>query len=98
MNQTVLVGRLVDMSTVSDDILDIKLSVTRSYKDKNGEPIEDVIPCRLVGGIATNTNEYCTNGDIVGIRGSIEEEDGEIFVKADKVTFLASKSKEEVEK
>ena len=55
--------------------------------------------------VAENTKEYCSKGDILGIRGRIqtsvyEKNDSKIYKKeiiAEKVSFLSSKSKEDNE-
>ena len=71
-----------------------------------GEKLENIsktylslFDCVLWTGIAENTSEYCTKGDLVGIKGRLEthnyesEEGRKYFteVVAEKVTFLSSK-------
>lgn len=103
LNQTVLVGRLVDQPTVKTledgkDVTNITLAVPRSYKNENGEYDTDFIDCVLWNSIAQNTSEYCKKGDLVGIKGRIQtsyyEKDGESRKKteliAEKVTFLST--------
>lgn len=103
LNQTVLVGRLVDqpaVKTLEDgkDVTNITLAVPRSYKNENGEYDTDFIDCVLWNSIAQNTSEYCKKGDLVGIKGRIQtsyyEKDGESRKKteliAEKVTFLST--------
>lgn len=106
LNQVVLVGRLV-----RDPILNksnngeyskITLAIPRAYKNINGEYESDFIDCTLWNNVASNTNEYCKKGDIVGIRGCLrnnnyEKEDKKVYsleVIAEKVTFLSSKNKD----
>lgn len=110
LNQTVLVGRLVDdpeiKETENGNVANITLAVSRSYKNDEGRYDTDYIKCTLWNGIATNTAEYCKKGDVVGIKGRLQtnsREDGEgksqfyLNVIAEKVTFLSSKSKDQVE-
>lgn len=56
----------------------------------------DFIQCVLWNGIAENTAEYCRKGDLVGIKGRIQklEEDEEMTLIAEKVTFLSAKENE----
>ena len=71
LNQTVLVGRLVNdpelFETESGKKLTrITLSVPRTYKNVNGEYDTDFIGCKLWQGVAQSTSEYCKRGDLVG--------------------------------
>jgi len=106
LNQTVIVGRIVDdpkLTEINDKnkIANLTIAVPRSFKNNDGEYDTDFIDCTLCNGIAENTVEYCKKGDLVGIKGRLEtnqheQEDG-ITVKntnliAEKVTFLSSKN------
>jgi single-strand DNA-binding protein len=71
LNQTVLVGRLVNdpelFETESGKKLTrITLAVPRTYKNVNGEYDTDFIGCKLWQGVAQSTSEYCKRGDLVG--------------------------------
>ena len=107
MNQTVIVGRLVDSPEVRETesgkkVTNITLAVQRSYKNENGEYDTDFVDCTLWQGVAENTAEYCRKGDILGVKGRLETSIDQIDDKkikkmnlvAEKVTFLSSKSKE----
>jgi single-strand DNA-binding protein len=106
LNQTVLVGRLVQDPDLyetenGNKVTRVTLAVPRSYKNVNGEYDTDFINCKLWRGVAENTAEYCKKGDLVGIKGRIqsskyETEEGMKYyteVVAEKITFLSSKSK-----
>ena len=109
LNQVVLVGRIVQEPVLKQTeggkkVTNITIAVPRSYKNVNGEYDADYIPCILWTGIAENTVEYCNKGDLVGIRGRIQTRIAElddntkrqyVEVVAEKVTFLASKKREE---
>lgn len=109
LNQTVLVGRLVEESKLREiengkKIAFIVLAVPRSYKNVDGEYETDFINCIIWDSIATNVTEYCKKGDLVGVKGRLqtrkyEGEDKNIRylteVIAEKVTFLNS-SKEKI--
>lgn len=104
MNQVVLVGRLVEEPVVSKtdngkSYTSINLAVQRSFKNSDGIYETDFIRCVLWNGIASNTSEYCHTGDIVGIKGrlqnrSYETEDKEkkyiTEVIAERVSFISS--------
>lgn len=105
LNQLVLVGRLTDKPKLisSDDkqLATMTLAVPRSYKNEDGTYDTDYIDCKIWGGITTNVMDYCKKGDIVGVRGrvqtKIENDKNIIEVLCERLTFLSSKAKEEVE-
>lgn len=97
LNQIVLVGRLVQDPEIKEleKVGYITLAVSRSYKNANGEYDTDLIPVTLFKGIAENTKAYCKKGDMVGVRGRIECENGKINLIAEKVSFLSSRKESE---
>lgn len=103
LNQVTLVGRLtkdVELRKKGNKIIgDLKLAVLRPFKNEEGIYETDFIPCTLYSEIAKNTSEYCKKGDIIGIKGRLQTfKDGEkteLFITAEKVTFLQSANKEE---
>lgn len=111
LNQTVIVGRLVKDPELyetekGNKVTNITLAVPRSFKNMDGEYDTDFISCVLWKGIAENTVEYCKKGDLIGVKGRIqsrkinidEETRREILeVVAEKVTYLSSRSKDNIE-
>ena len=109
MNQVILVGRLVDNPTVTTSengkkYTAINLAVSRNFRNPDGTYDTDFIRCVLWNAIAENTTEYCHVGDVVGIKGrlqnrSYQDEDNnkkyitEVIVE--RVTFLSSNKQEE---
>ena len=101
LNQFVLVGRLSQEIIVENDKAIITLKVPRTFKNEDGEYENDFIQVIVSGNIATNTQEYCKVGDILGAKGRIQSTttnmpDGTISTKmelfGEKITFLSSKS------
>lgn len=96
-NCVMLIGRLTTTPEVQDSIdgkkyCIVTLAITRSYKNDEGVYETDFIPVRLDGSIATNTAEYCKQGDLVGVKGTLRQtKDGRLQVCVDKLSFLASK-------
>ena len=103
-NMVYLIGRLTEdpvlRKTEKDDMVSINIAVQRSYKNEDGIYETDYIRCVLWSAIASNTCEFCKKGDLVGIKGrlqnrSYENEEGEkkyiTEVIVDKISFLASK-------
>lgn len=107
LNQIVMVGRItrnVELKELEGGkkVADITLAIQRSYKNAEGEYETDFIPVQLCGAIAESTSTYCKKGDIVGVKGRLETEQGEdntqkVKVVAEKVTFLSSKRNDDVE-
>ena len=109
LNQVVLVGRLtrdisVNKSDKGSKVATITLAVPRSFKNMEGNYDTDFIDCVAFDMIAENTKEYCSKGDIIGIKGRIQTRDVEledethkkyVEVIAEKVTFLSSKRADE---
>lgn len=103
LNQSILVGRVCDdVKLVEEDrtFTKLTLAVPRSYKNENGEYDTDFIDCILYGALAENVVEYCKKGDLVGVKGRMQNEmfeDGRksTIVIADKVTFLSSSKGDE---
>lgn len=102
MNNVLLVGRLVkdpEITTTETgkQVTVLNLAVHRSYKNADGLYETDFIRCRLWNGVAVNTCEYCHSGDVVGVKGRLENsnyEDAEgnkkylTEVVVERVTFL----------
>lgn len=102
MNQVIIVGRIAtEFKTVKASGKEgtlIKIAVPRSYKEENGEYVTDILPVFLTGSVATNTAEYCKQGDIVGVKGTlvldIYQGKKALYIRGEKITFLSSKSRE----
>ncbi len=111
MNNVMLVGRLTKEPEIQEGESGKKrtfmtLAVNRSYKNTEGIYECDFIPCLLWDGLAQNLTDYCKKGDVVGVRGRIqqdqvEKEDGtkesKLVIVVEKLTFLSSKKDETTE-
>ena len=104
MNQTLIIGRLVDNPKVEKTdngkkVMNMTIAVPRSYKNAEGVYETDFIDCVLWNGIAENTAEYCKKGDMLGVKGKIQtdlyEKDGQKHkstrLVAESITFLQTK-------
>ena len=107
LNQIILVGRLtrdisVNRSEKGVKVATISLAIPRSFKNSEGSYDTDFIDCIAFDTVAENTSEYCSKGDIVGIKGRVqsrvvENEDKKEYLTeiiAEKVTFLSSKKED----
>ena len=106
LNQTVLVGRLVQDPEIKELENGVKtsyitLAVPRNYKNSDGIYETDFIDCVVWKNIADNVKEYCKKNDIIGIKGRIQtrkEEDKNIIeIVAERVTFLSNRKEKEEE-
>lgn len=96
LNQIVLVGRVVSDLEINETenekkVTLLKLAVPRNYKNENGEYETDFIPCVLWNTIAENVYEYCKKGDLIGVKGRMQNRENKLEVIAEKVTFLSSR-------
>ena len=93
INGYTLVGRI---TYIGEDYL--VLSVSREYKNQDGEYEYDKFNIYMSNNILTSTKTYCHPGDVIGVKGTMQsieyEIDGKMYRKlkllADKVTFLSS--------
>ena len=106
-NMVCLIGRISNDIEVKKTENDknhsiITLAVQRDFKNSDGLYESDFIRCSLWNGIATQVCEYCHKGDLVGIKGRLQnrsyEENNETKyiteVIVDKISFLSSKKEE----
>lgn len=110
LNQMVLVGRLThdivlekckdkDKFQEGKNYAVITLAIPRSFKNADGVYDTDFISTIAYDNIATNTAEYISKGDIVGVKGRTAKssQDSELQIIAEKVTFLSKSKSEESE-
>ena len=111
MNQVALVGRIVKDPTVETFesgkvVSNITIAISRPYKNVDGIYETDFINCVLWEGVATNIAEYCKKGDLIAVRGRLQnnnyEKDGQkvfkLEVVAEKVSFLARAREDDIPK
>ncbi len=107
LNQVVLVGRLtrdviVNKSDKGIKVATVSLAIPRSFKNADGVYDTDFVDCVAFDNVAANTSEYCSKGDIVGIKGRIqsriiENDDKKEYatdIVCEKITFLSSHVKD----
>ena len=88
MNTIVLVGRIT-----SFEGNEVTMSVNRNYKNEDGIYMSDSIPVRLSANIGEKMKEFCKIGDVIGVKGRLENRGG-VVVMADKVSFISAKKSE----
>ena len=112
MNNTMFaVGRLTEDPKIEKTpngrvVSNITIAVPRTYKNENGEYDTDFLDCVFWGEIANNATKYCKKGDLVGVRGRLEnntfEVDGQNHkvskIIANKISFLSTRKEIDEEK
>ena len=88
MNNVILVGRIT-----SFEGNEVTVSITRNYKNEDGIYMSDSIPVWLSANIGEKMKEFCKIGDVIGVKGRIENRSG-VVVMADKVSFISAKKSE----
>lgn len=88
MNNVILVGRITDFEGN-----EVTISVNRNYKNEDGIYMSDLIPIWLSANIGEKMKEFCKIGDVIGVKGRIENR-GEVVVMAEKTTFVSPKKPE----
>lgn len=88
MNQVFLIGRLKELNSNEDHSI-LQLEVPRNFKNEDGLYDKDILPVKLYGNISESIKEYCTIGDVVGIKARLQMDKENIELIADKVTFLS---------
>ena len=81
-NMVYLIGR---MKSLKDNHME--LAVGRSFKNEKGIYETDIINCEIYGTMGENLRQYCSKGDLIGIKGWLKQ--GGIVV-VEKASFLAS--------
>lgn len=88
MNFITLVGRITSFKGN-----EVTVSVNRNYKNEDGIYMSDLIPVCLGINMTDQMTKYCKIGDVIGVKGRLENRDG-IIVMAEKVSFISSKKSE----
>ena len=109
LNMVVLVGRLVrDPEIVENETgtkySRITLALNSRFKGPDGVYHTNYVDCILWNNCAINVNEYCSKGDLIGVRGRLNvnvlENDGVkkkyTNVIAENITFLSTIKNKEI--
>ena len=88
MNNVILVGRIISFE--GNEVI---ISITRNYKNEDGIYMSDLIPIWLSANIGEKMKDFCKIGDVIGVKGRLENR-GEVVVMADKVSFISAKKSE----
>ncbi len=108
-NLVYLIGRLTKDPTSTKlengkTVTHITVAVNRNFKNSEGIYDVDYIRCTLWNGIATSACDYTKKGDLIGVKGRIQnndyvdEDNNKKYtyeIIADKISFLSSVKKTE---
>lgn len=90
LNEFILVGRVTKIEQE-----EVNIAVSRNYKNSEGVYDTDFITIIVKKSINEQMQTYCRKGDLIGVKGKIACLDNKLELVAEKITFLASKKKEE---
>lgn len=94
MNKAIVAGWLLKDPEENGKAIKFTISVTRDYKNSNGEYEKDFIRCVAFGQTGNYIKEYCHKGDLIGIDGSITtskyEKDGKTMYNTE---IMANKTR-----
>lgn len=89
INQLFMIGVIKEMVDFENrDNSYIFLEVKRSYKSSDGVYNNDVFKCYLWQGIYKKIFLYCKEGDLLAVKGRLEEEEGTCNIVLDQVILL----------
>ena len=95
LNQVVLVGRVAKIPNIIEEnnkrILELTISVQRNYKNENGIYETDFINCIIYDEMARNTKEFTKIGDIIGIKGRVQNINNIPNIITDKIVLYRGK-------
>ena len=88
INQIILVGRLTGDPEIEEyengkKRTIINIAVQRQFKNIDNKYDTDFFRCVLWNGMASNTKNYCQRGDIVGVKGRVQNRS---YVDSEKYT------------
>ena len=109
INQIILVGRLTGDPEIEEyengkKRTIINIAVQRQFKNIDNKYDTDFFRCVLWNGMASNTKNYCQRGDIVGVKGRVQNrnyvdsENNTRYITeiiAEKISFVSHSQKKE---
>lgn len=94
MNKAIVCGYLVREPEENGKAIKFTISVTRDYKNTEGNYESDFIRCVAFGQTGNFIKEYCHKGDLIGIDGAITtskyEKDGKTMYNTE---IMANKTR-----
>ena len=83
INTVVLAGRFL---TLNKDVMTMDITVTNKDDTYNIS-----VPVLLSGTLLKHVKEMITSGDLIGIKGFIDNKNNTFICVAEKITFLSNK-------
>ena len=88
LNTVTVVGRITKI-TKGLRVIYLDIAVPRPYKNENGEYESDTLYVKIKYNIPLKLEK----GDLVGVKGRLENINDDIVIVAEKTTFLSRKEK-----
>lgn len=103
-NNIILIGRISNTLEIKENMDDSKftivtLAIPRNFKNNEGIYETDFIDCTLLNNVAVNTVEYCKKGDLIAVRGRVQNlnNTAQLQIIGEKISFLSSRKAEDGE-
>lgn len=90
-NQVIVVGRLSNLDMISEEERMnglMTIEVERAFAQPDGSFLSDHFPVRLWRGMMETISDSYQPGDLIGVNGRIEEDDGQLLIVAEKVSLI----------
>jgi single-stranded DNA-binding protein len=94
INEVVLVGKIRELNDESEFKKSIFIEIDRPFKDTY-ERMKDIVECVYWNSIFKSIVSTCKVGDMVAVRGRIENENNKCCVAMEKIVLL-NKNKDNV--
>ena len=94
INEVVLVGRIKELNDELEFKKSLFIEIDRPFKNTY-ERIKDTIECVYWDSVFKNVVSICKVGDMIAIRGRIENENDKYYVATEKIVLL-NKTKDNV--
>lgn len=94
LNQFVIVGKIVDGITKHNDYMVMTLKTQKSFKNATGEYDYDFIKVYVNDSLNKLIPTTLIDGDMVGIKGRLGQDNDNSILILEKLTYLSSKREE----
>lgn len=97
LNEVVLIGKITKLNLyLKDDkkVVDLTIATPKNHKVNEADLYDcDLFSMQLVGSTAISTAKFCEVDDVIGIKGRLANQEGEIVVVPLKITTLSNEIK-----
>lgn len=89
MNLIAMIGTIDQINSIDNDLTNIHLKVEKPFMmESDPNDIYDVIEIKLLNKIFKRELKFLSKGNILGLKGRIKSENGNLSVFADKIQLF----------